>query len=144
VVQLRRSLLVDGRHALLVVRSCWLRLSAPRRPPPLVRGKARTNRRPACWRSPRRDADDCWTSLFLRVWLILHPGAIYIFAIINVTRSKAIVRIAPTHLPLLFETLFKFANFVYVACQQTPRMLPRRRLRAKSPPCPCYSSLQPT
>jgi hypothetical protein len=66
------------------------------------------------------------------------PGGIYIFAIITVaTRSKAIVRIAPTYLPLLFETSFKFAIFAYVACQRTPRTLPRRRFRAKSSSCPC-------
>jgi hypothetical protein len=44
--------------------------------------------------------------------------AFYIFAIItNGKLSKAILRITPTYLPLLFETTFKFALFADVARQ---------------------------
>jgi hypothetical protein len=47
-----------------------------------------------------------------------NSGGIYIFAIItNGKHSKAILRIAPTYLPLLFANTFNFALFADVAAQ---------------------------
>jgi hypothetical protein len=53
-------------------------------------------------------------------------GAFYIFAIItNVKHSKAILRTAPTDLPLLFEDSFTITIFADVARHNhTPRKHP--------------------
>jgi hypothetical protein len=72
--------------------------------------------------------------------VLLYVG---IFAIItNDKHSKALLRIAPTYLPLLVEPSLKYTLFAYVARQRIPHMLPHMHLHAKFPSCPSFTLTQ--
>jgi hypothetical protein len=108
-------------------------------------------KKPMCSRKFQFSSFGLNTGLFLCIWdlegaerretpvldkfLGWYFWAFYIFAIItNGKHSKAILRTAPTYLPLLFEDSFTITLFADVARHnRTPRRLLHEKLRS----CPC-------